>query len=153
MHQIYDVIIVGAGSIGVPTAMALGEQGLSVLVLDKRPSPGQGENKHAIGGIRATHSDAAKILACHRSLEIFTTWQESNGDDIEWLRGGYAFPVYRDQEKALLNSFLPIQRAHGLEIDFVDADRMQAIVPGIDPVGLMGGTFSPNDGSASPLLA
>ena len=60
----YDVIIVGAGSVGVPTAMALAEKGVKTLVVDKHPSVGQGENKHAIGGIRATHTDPAKILVC-----------------------------------------------------------------------------------------
>ncbi|MCK5205279.1 MAG: FAD-dependent oxidoreductase, partial [Desulfobacterales bacterium] len=69
-----EVIIVGAGSVGVPTAMALGELGIKARVIDMHPSPGQGENKHAIGGIRATHSDPGKILTCSRSLEIFTSW-------------------------------------------------------------------------------
>jgi sarcosine oxidase subunit beta len=149
----YDVIIVGAGSIGVPTAWALGQKKLKTLVVDKRPSPGQGENKHAIGGIRATHSDAAKIVVCLRSLEIFATWEDTFGDDIEWLKGGYTFPVYRRKEEKLLKSFLPMQKKYGLNIDFVGPQKIQHVVPGINPGGLIGGTFSPDDGSASPLLA
>ena len=149
----YEVIIIGAGSVGVPTAMALGEMGIKTLVLDKKPSPGQGENKHAIGGIRATHSDPGKILIGMRSLKIFSTWKEKQGDDIEWLKGGYLFPVYRREEETLLKGFLPIQKEHGLKIDFVDADTIAEITPGISRKGLMGGTFSPDDGSASPLLA
>ncbi len=149
----FDVIVIGAGSIGVPTAMALGAAGVKTLVIDRRPSPGQGENKHAIGGVRATHTDPAKITTCLRSLEIFSTWKQVHGDDIEWLQGGYAFPVYRQQEEKLLKSFLPIQKKHGLNIDFVDAGRMREIIAGINPQGLMGGTFSPEDGSVSPLLA
>ncbi len=149
----FDVIVIGAGSIGVPAAMALGQAGVKTLVIDRRPSPGQGENKHAIGGVRATHTDPAKITTCLRSLEIFSTWKQVHGDDIEWLRGGYAFPVYRAEEEKLLKSFLPTQKKHGLKIDFVDDGRMRKIIPGINPEGLMGGTFSPNDGSVSPLLA
>jgi len=149
----YDVIIVGAGSIGLPIAMALGEARIKTLVIDKRPSPGQGENKHAIGGIRATHSDPPKILTCLRSLEIFSTWEERYGDDIHWLKGGYTFPVYRKKEAALLKSFLPGQKKFGLNIDFLDTAAIQEIIPGITPQGLMGGTHSPDDGSASPLLS
>ena len=55
----YDIIIAGAGSIGTPTAFFLAEAGFKVLVIDPRPSTGQASNKHAIGGIRATHSDPA----------------------------------------------------------------------------------------------
>ena len=149
----FDVIIVGAGSIGVPTAMALGEMGVNTLVLDKNPSPGQGENKKAIGGIRATHSDSAKILTCIRSLEIFSTWEEKHGDDIEWLKGGYTFPVYRETEEKALKGILPIQKEYGLNIDFVGPEKIEEVVPGINPDGLIGGTLSPDDGSASPLRA
>jgi len=147
----FDVIIVGAGSVGVPTAMALGEQGVKALVLDKMPSPGQGENKRAIGGIRATHSDPAKILTCLRSLEIFSSWKELHGDDIEWLKGGYTFPVYREVDEKALKSILPIQKKFGLNIEFVGPEAIAEVVPGINRDGLRGGTFSPDDGSASPL--
>lgn len=153
MTKAYDVIVVGAGSAGIPTALALGQKGVNTLVLDSHPSPGQGQNKHAIGGIRATHSDPGKIIVGMRSLKIFSTWQETHGDDIEWLRGGYLFPVYRNEEETILKGFLPVQKQYGLKIDYVDADKIVEIVPGITRQGLMGGTFSPNDGSASPLLA
>ncbi len=149
----YDVIIVGAGSVGVPTAMALAELGLNPLVIDMHPSPGQGENKHAIGGIRATHSDPAKILTCRRSLEIFSTWQQLHGDNIEWLKGGYVFPVYRPGDEQMLKGLLPIQKKFGLNIDLVSPQTIQELIPGINPQGLRGGTVSPDDGSISPLLA
>jgi sarcosine oxidase subunit beta len=142
----------GAGSVGVPTAMALAELGIKPLVIDMHPSPGQGENKHAIGGIRATHSDPAKILTCRRSLEIFSTWQELHGDNIEWLQGGYVFPVYRQSDEKVLKGLLPIQKKYGLNIDFANPDAIRKIVPGINPEGLRGGTISPDDGSISPLL-
>ncbi|MEW6666020.1 MAG: FAD-binding oxidoreductase [Thermodesulfobacteriota bacterium] len=149
----YDAIVVGAGAVGVPTAMALAGSGVKTLVLDKNASPGQGENKKAIGGIRATHSDPAKILTCVRSLEIFSTWKENHGDDIEWVRGGYLFPVYRETEENLLKSILPIQKSHRLNIDFVGPEKVRELIPGINPDGLRGGTHSPDDGTASPLRA
>jgi sarcosine oxidase subunit beta len=143
--------VVGAGSVGVPTAMALGNIGLKTLVLERHSSPGQGENKKAIGGVRATHSDPGKILTCLISLKIFSTWQENYGDEIEWLKGGYAFPVYRDIEEKALKGILPIQKEYGLNADFVGPKEIEKIVPGINPDGLIGGTISPDDGSASPL--
>jgi sarcosine oxidase subunit beta len=149
----YDVIIIGAGSVGVPTAMFTARKGMRTLVLDKQPSPGQGENKHSIGGIRATHSSPAKILTGRRSLEIFSTWEELHGDQIEWLQGGYAFPVYRPVEERALKDMLPLQKKFGLNIDFVGPEEIRELVPGINSEGLIGGTFSPQDGSASPLLA
>lgn len=147
-----DVIIVGAGSVGVPTAMALGELGVKTVVIDMHPSPGQGENKHAIGGIRATHSQPGKILSCRRSLEIFAAWEELYGDPIEWLEGGYAFPVYRKKDETMLKRLLPVQKKYGLNIDFMGPEEIQQLIPGINMQDLRGGTFSPDDVSISPLL-
>jgi len=149
----HDVIIAGAGSVGVPTAMALAQLGIKPLVIDMHASPGQGENKHAIGGIRATHSTPGKILTCRRSIEIFSTWQQLEGDNIEWLQGGYVYPVYRPEDEKLLKALLPVQKQHGLNIDWVGAGAIKRHIPGINAEGLRGGTLSPDDGSISPLLS
>ena len=153
MKNQYDVIIIGAGSVGAPTAYFCSKSGLRVLVIEELASSGQGQNKAAIGGVRATHSDPAKIQICLQSLEIFSNWKEQTGTDIGWKEGGYCFPVYRQQEEKTLQSILPIQKRYGLDIDWVDEQYIQKIVPGINPTGLRGGTFSPHDGQVSPLLS
>jgi len=133
--------------------MALGALGIKTRVIDMHPSPGQGENKHAIGGIRATHSDPVKILVCRRSLEIFASWEKQYGENIEWLKGGYVFPVYRKSDETMLKKLLPVQNKYGLNIDYLGSKEIQEVIPGINPRALRGGTFSPDDGSISPLLA
>jgi sarcosine oxidase subunit beta len=149
----FDVIVVGAGSVGVPTAFFLTLDGQKVLVVDSEAAAGQGQNKSAIGGVRATHSDAAKILICQESLRIFSRWRESFGEDIGWKMGGYCFVAYTPREADILKGLLEIQKSYGLNIDWHDAQDIQQIVPGIQAEGLRGGTFSPEDGQASPLLA
>ncbi len=149
----FDVVIIGAGSVGTPAALSLAEAGLKVLVLDGCPSVGQGSNKHAIGGLRATHSDPAKIRVCLRSLEIFRTWKEVRGDAIEWQQGGYAFVAYTENEEATLKDLLVTQKKFGLAIDWLDRSQMRELIPALRPEGLIGGTFSPEDGHASPMLA
>ncbi len=149
----YDVIIIGAGSVGTPLAWQLAEAGLKPLVIERFASVGQGSNKEAIGGIRATHSDVAKISICLKSLEIFSTWKETYGDDIGWLQGGYTFVAYREREEKTLKDLLVIQKKYGLDIDWYDKDAFLEIIPSLNHDGLIGGTFSPGDGSASPMLS
>jgi len=148
----YDVIVIGAGSVGVPAAWAMARSGLRVLVLDRFASPGQGSNKAAIGGIRATHSEPAKIRLCLRSLEIASTWQQVHGDNIEWRTGGYAFVATSPREEALLKALLQTQKASGLDIDWHDADGLLERIPALNPTDLLGGTYSPGDGHCSPML-
>ncbi|MCX6091705.1 MAG: FAD-dependent oxidoreductase, partial [Candidatus Bipolaricaulota bacterium] len=151
-RKTYDVIVIGAGSIGVPAAWAMARDGLSVLVVDRFASPGQGSNKTAIGGIRATHSDPAKIRLCLRSLDIAKTWQATYGDDIEWTTGGYSFVAYTPREERILKDLLVTQQRYGLDIDWHDPRELLEIAPPLRRDGLRGGTFSPGDGHCSPLL-
>ena len=149
----YDAIVIGAGSVGCPSAYFLAREGLKVLVLDGERAPGQGQNKAAIGGVRATHSDPAKIALCLESIRIFSTWQEEHGSDIGWIEGGYCFPIYRSEDETALRALLPLQKSYGLEIDWAPPEEIRRLVPGINPEGLRGGTFSPRDGQVSPLKA
>lgn len=152
MPPFYDVIVIGAGSIGTPAALYLAQAGLKTLVLDTRASPGQGSNKCAIGGVRATHSDPAKVRLCLRSLEIFSTWSDMYGEDLGWYKGGYAFVAYREREEKILKDLLDVQHGLGLNIDWLDPQAMLEAIPDLNPDGLIGGTLSPDDGTVSPLL-
>ena len=153
MNKHYDVIILGAGSVGTPAAFSMAKEGLKVLVIDPAPSVGQGSNKAAIGGIRATHSDPAKIRLGLRSIEIFSHWEQLYGDDIEWVKGGYSFVAYTPREEKILKDLLVIQKGYGLDINWYDRDEFLWLLPDLNPAGLIGGTFSPGDGSASPMLS
>ena len=149
----FDVVIIGAGSIGAPAAFFLAQEGIRTLAIDKLPSVGQGANKAAIGGIRATHSDKAKISICLKSIEIFSTWQEEYGDHIGWVQGGYSFVAYREQDEETLKGLLEVQKQYGLNINWLDRDELLEVIPDLNSEGLRGGTFCPDDGSACPLLA
>ncbi len=147
----YDVVIIGAGSIGVPLSFYLSRKGLKTAVLEKNHAAGRGQNRAAIGGIRATHSDPAKITICKRSLEIVSRFQEEFGYDISWYQGGYLFPVYTEEDEISLKELFDIQHRHALHIYWANREEVEERIPGIRPEGLRGGTFSPEDGSASPL--
>jgi len=148
----YDLIVIGSGSIGVPVAFEFAKNRQSVLVIDSLASPGQGQDKKAIGGIRATHSDKGKILVSQRSIDIFSTWKERYGDDIQWKSNGYSFPAYTKEDETTLKDLMKIQKKYGLNINWLLPEDYRKLNPGINIKGLRGSTYSPEDGSASPLL-
>ena len=149
----YDLIIIGAGSVGVPTALATASDGLKTLVIDSLPSVSQADNKHAIGGIRATHTQKGKIWLCQRSIEIFKNWEENFGDNIWWEQGGYCFVAYTKEHEEMLKSSIHLQKSYGLDINYVNKDEIKNLIPGINEYNLLGGTYSSGDGNASPLLS
>jgi len=148
-----DIIVIGAGSVGCPLSYFLASEKLKVVVLEKNPSPGQGQNKAAIGGVRATHSDPAKIMLCLDSIRIFSSWKEEHGVDIGWKKGGYLFVAFNEREENILKGLLKTQKSFGLNIDWVEAETVKKLVPGIKEEGLRGGSYSPDDGQVSPLKA
>ena len=153
MTKNFDIIICGAGSIGTTLSMFLSEKKYKVLVIEKKASVGQGQNKAAIGGIRATHSDASKIKTALKSIEIFSQWKDKTGDDIGWQKNGYLFPVYEEKDEITLKELLKTQKKYGLNIDWIGPEKISSLVKGINTNNLKGGTYSPDDGSASPLLS
>lgn len=149
----YDVIIIGAGSVGVPIAMSLANRKYRVLVIDRQHGSGQENNKKAIGGVRATHSDYGKIQIAKRSIEIFSTWQEQYGDDIGWRSHGYSYPAYTPEIENNLKDLMVLQKSYGLNIRWIKPEEYEELVPGIIKEDLRGSTYAPEDGNCSPLLA
>jgi sarcosine oxidase subunit beta len=148
----YDIVIAGAGSVGLPLSWQLALRGYKVAVLDHEASWGRGQNRAAIGGIRATHSDPAKIRICMESIAIISSMLETHGLDVEWVKGGYLYVAYDEKEETSFKELLVLQRKSGLDIDWVEPQAIAEIAPGIRMEGLKGGTLSPGDGFASPLM-
>ena len=148
----YDIVIIGGGSIGVPLSYYCAKKGLRVAVIEKEASWGRGQNRAAIGGLRATHSDPAKMRICLESIAIVSRMQEEHGIDIEWKSGGYLYVAYDEQREKAFRDLLKLQKANGLNVDWVGPERIQQLSPGITMKDLRGGSFSPEDGYASTLM-
>lgn len=147
----FDAVIIGAGSVGVILSYFLACKGLKLAVIEQRPSYCRGQHKAAIGGVRATHSEPAKIQVGQRSLDFFRSLKPQFGFDVDYVEGGYLFPAYDQQIANSLKQLLSKQKQNNLDIDWVDKSTVMEIVPGICSEGLLGGTFSPQDGHLSPL--
>lgn len=149
--MICDALIIGAGSVGLPVAYELAKKGLKVVVIEKEHSAGRGQNRAAIGGIRATHSDPAKIQICQRSIKIVSQLEPVFGLDVDWIQGGYLYPVYDVKTELSLKALLKIQHSYGLQIEWAEPSKIVDLCLGINTNNLIGGTWSSLDGSASPL--
>ncbi|MFA4839365.1 MAG: FAD-binding oxidoreductase [Candidatus Neomarinimicrobiota bacterium] len=147
----FDVVIIGAGSIGVPLSFYLANRGLKVAVLEKFPSTGRGQNRAAIGGIRATFSDPAKIKICLQTIEIMKNMKAEHSIDVDWIAGGYLYPAYDEKTEIAFKQLLDFQKQYKLNNRWITPDEIDKLVPGINRENLRGGNFSAEDGSASPL--
>ena len=95
----YDVIIIGAGSVGTPAALSMAE--------GRPPGPGPRRTRQRRAGLeqgghrRHPRHPLRPGQDPHLPAQPgnFSTWKELRGDDIEWHKGGYMFVAYREREE------------------------------------------------------
>ena len=61
--------------------------------------------------------------------------------------------AFTEEHEKLLKDTVRQQKEYGLNISYVDKEKIKELIPGINSENLLGGTYSPEDGNASPLLS
>lgn len=132
-----DVLVVGGGPAGLTAAVELGTHGVPCVLCD---------DQQILGGKLG--------LQTHNFFGSVTdSFAGERGTDIGWKKGGNCFPAFDAQVETTVKGLLPTQQRHRLAIDWLDAEGIRKVVPGIRTDGLRGGTYSPDNGQVSPLLA
>jgi sarcosine oxidase subunit beta len=151
MTDTSDVIIIGGGIIGCATGYYLTKRGLKVNLLEKDYLTA-GSTGRCIGGIRQQFSTELSIKVAIESMKKFAVMKEELGQDIEFHQGGYLFLAHSEEKKKTYTKLIKIQRAMGLDVNYIGVDEIEKIVPGIDTADLLGGAYCPSDAQANPFL-
>ncbi len=87
----FDVVIVGAGIVGLACAYHILSQdpSCSVAILEKAPSAGQGDTAKSVGGVRNTFTSEVNRLLSETSIDFYTHVQEDLLFDLRLDFVGY----------------------------------------------------------------
>lgn len=143
--MIYDVVVIGAGVIGLSTAWRLGERGLRVLVLD-RGTLGSGTSGHGVGGVRQQFGTQTNIQLSQMSLPVFVEL----GERIGFRQHGYLYLALSEATRKALWTRAATQQAHGVPVEVFDVDTVQARFPYLYTDDVNGATFCASDGYLIP---
>jgi sarcosine oxidase subunit beta len=149
MNQTVDVIVIGGGIVGLAAAFHLAKRGQKVLLLEKK-YPGSGSTGRCIGGIRQQFSTPGAIRLMQESVRQFRLMKEEFGFSVEYFEGGYLFLAHDSQRLETFKTILPLQKSLGLKVEILNTAECLKIAPQLNPDGLLGGVFSPEDGQAYP---
>ncbi len=142
VRQRYGVAIIGAGVIGSALAMALGERGVRVALIDLDLSGRLSSSERNAGGVRATWWQPVNIALSRESIRYY----ESIRAEIGFRQNGYLI-LYDDARWAEALRMLPIQRDLDHPIEALTPRAVAKRVPEIDHLdGIAGATFSAGDG-------
>ena len=152
----HDVIVVGAGIVGLACAWRAAQRGLSVLVLE-RDRPGAGASGVAAGMLApVTEADFGEEALLALNLEGLEAWAAFHAElaELAGVRGGYrrggALVVAADRDDAEeLRRLVGFQRSLGLAADWLTGRECRRLEPGLAP-RVAGGILAAGDGHVDP---
>ncbi|MBL7960386.1 FAD-binding oxidoreductase [bacterium] len=151
MKSKYDVVVIGAGCIGVSVASHLGDMGCTnVLVIEKEKMIGTGATAKCAGGVRAQFSTPINIHMSHYSINEFEKLDAEYG--IQFVQCGYLFVVKTEEQKAQYLRNMEIQKKYGVDVRFVSKDEISKLAPNYGLEKVLGGTFGAKDGLVDPYM-
>jgi sarcosine oxidase subunit beta len=145
-----DVAIVGGGVVGCSVAYHLARKGVDVLLLE-RGQLGSGSTARNAGGVRQQFSSEVNVLIGMRSVRMLDHFEEQVGVPADFRKVGYLMLLTRPQEVAEFRRLMEMWHRLGLaEARWLSAADAKALVPALNVEDVLGCTFCPTDGIASP---
>ena len=146
-----QVLVLGAGIIGVSTAEALATRGATVTVLDMR-GPGQGASQAAAGMLTPfieADGNTHLLDLCTRSLALYDQFVarlvESSRVPIEYARTGTLEVALDDDDAGRLLGTKVWLDTTGIDSEWLDGDAVRVFEPSVTPAAL-GGLYTPDHG-------
>jgi sarcosine oxidase, subunit beta len=145
-----EVVVVGAGIMGLSIAYHLARLGVrDVTVVDKSYLCGGASGRNG-GGIRAQWSSEANVRLMQESIRMCQDFASEFKINV-WLRqGGYLFLARSEEKRRALEESCKLQRECGLSTRMLTPREAQKIVPELSTDGLVAATFNPDDGVVFP---
>jgi glycine/D-amino acid oxidase-like deaminating enzyme len=142
-----DVVVVGAGVIGLAVAFHLRERGATVRVVD-RAGIGAGASGLQPGGVRQQWGTAANCLLVQESLRFYTDVVERLQMRVDpgFRRCGYLFLAHSERTLERLRANVALQNGLDVPSRIVSPAEAAELVPGLDAAGLAGGAWCDEDG-------
>ncbi len=151
-----DVAIVGGGIVGLAIAYFLKTlaPSIEVSVVEREADHEHCSTLRASGGCRVQFSCPENIEMSLFSIDFIrrfpgTMATAQRDAPVDWVEGGYLFIVPPEYEEMLRANY-EVQRAHGCNVELLDAAALASRWPSMRVVDLAAGVHSPDDGWCDP---
>ena len=142
-----DALVVGAGVVGLAIALELRARGADVVVLERK-GVAEGQSGIQPGGVRLQWGTTVN---CRLAMESLAWWRTADERleppvPLAWASCGYLFVAHTDEALARLAANVRLQNDMGIPSRVVSAAEAAALVEGLDPRSIVGGSYCPEDG-------
>ena len=146
-----DVVIIGAGVIGISTAWFLVKAGLSVLVCEKGRVAGEQSSRNW-GWVRKQGRDEDEVPIAMKSQEIWEGLAQETGEDLGFHRCGLMYLANNESELQDFENWMDVARRHQLDTQLISAEELGKKL-GYNNHPWLGGMYTASDAKAEPFIA
>lgn len=146
-----DVVIIGAGIIGISTAWFLSQSGLRVLVCDKGRVAGEQSSRNW-GWIRQQGRDQAELPIMMESIKIWQNLSEQIGTEIGFVQAGSLYLCENASQLESYDNFLGFAAQYRLDSQRLDSRQLYATIRNT-PRHWNSALYTPSDARAEPSSA
>lgn len=143
------VVIVGGGIIGTSTAYHLACRGWTDVVLLEQNTLTSGTTWHAAGLVTQARGTWGTREVVQRSLDVFHNLEADTGFSTGFVKTGTLNLATSPSRLAEIQHQASVVRGNGIEAEVLDVDRTLDLHPLLNPEGLHGSLYFPEDGRGS----
>jgi sarcosine oxidase, subunit beta len=144
----FDVIVVGAGVVGLSTAWRARKAGARVLVLDKGPTAHEASSR-ATGYLSLRGETPQESPLAQIAERLWDGLDEELGYPTEWTQKGRLWAAITPGEYNELEVTFQSFQKTDIVFEFIDAKACRSLIPALTP-DTLGGIYTPRAGHANP---
>jgi len=146
-----DLVIIGAGVMGLSIAYQLAKRGAQDVVVIDRGYLAEGASGRNGGGIRQQWATEMNIRLMQRSVELCRGFATELGVNVWFRQGGYLFVTRTARDQARLERSVELQHRCGVTgTQLITPQAAAEIVPELAYKSLVGASYNPDDGIVFP---
>jgi len=145
-----DLVVIGAGTIGGWASVFARSSGLGRVVVVERGLAGMGASSRAAGIVRAQGGTPATVALGRWSIAFYNGQAAAYGTDSGFRELGYLILAVTEDDERAGRERVAMQRANGLEVEWLDMERAAATAGTLSPDGHRGGSYIATDGAIDP---
>jgi sarcosine oxidase subunit beta len=150
MRDRADVVVIGAGIMGLSVAYHLAARGITnVTVIDQSYLCGGASGRNG-GGVRAQWSSEANVHLMLESIQMCRAFATKMKINVWFRQGGYLFLARTNDQRVTLEKSVALQNDCGLETRMLSPAEARRVVPELDVTGVMAASYNPDDGVVFP---
>jgi 4-methylaminobutanoate oxidase (formaldehyde-forming) len=145
-----EIVVIGGGIIGCSTAYHLARDHKADVLLLEQGQLTSGSTWHAAGLVGQLRSSASITQVLKYSVDLYKRLKDETGLETGWKMTGCLRLACNEDRWTEYRRLATTARSFGMEMELLSPSEVKAMWPLMETSDLVGASFLPTDGQASP---